>query len=62
MTYLCWSVHHEENISPCTEINTTAVCNNNGSWEPDSQNMCGSVFSCKKTAFTLEMQLCLINL
>ena len=59
MTYVCWS---EDNISLCTEINTTAVCNNNGNWEPDSQDMCSSVFSGKKTVFTLEMQLCLINL
>ena len=44
MTYVCWSVHHEENISLCTEINTTAICNKNGNWEPDSQDMC-SVFS-----------------
>ena len=62
VTYMCWSVHHEENISLCTEIITTAVCNKNGSWEPDFQNMCGSVFSGKKTALTLKMQLCLLNL
>ena len=62
MTYVCWSVHQEDNISLCTEINTTAVCNKNGNWEPDSQDICGSVFSGKKTVFTLEMQLCLNNL
>ena len=43
VTYVCWSVHQMENISLCTEINTTAVCNKNGNWEPDSQDMC-SVF------------------
>ena len=42
--YVCWNIHQEENISLYTEINTTAVCNNNGIWELDSQDRC-SVFS-----------------
>ena len=40
MSYVCWTVYQEENTSLCIEINTTAVCNNNGNWEPDSQDMC----------------------
>ena len=40
VTYVCWIVHQEENISLCTEINTTAVCSKDGNWEPDSQDMC----------------------
>ena len=47
VSYVCWTVYQEENIPPvslCIEINTTAICKNNGNWEPDSQDMC-SVFS-----------------
>ena len=44
VTYVCWMVHQEENISLCTEINTTAVCNMDGNWEPTSQDL-SSIFS-----------------
>ena len=44
VTYVCWNIHQQENISLCTEINTTAVCSKKGTWEPDSQDMC-SIFS-----------------
>ena len=44
MTYVCSYISQEENTSLCTELNTTAVCNNNGIWELDSQDRC-SVFS-----------------
>ena len=50
MTYVCWTVYQEENISLCTEINSTAVCNNNGNWEPDSQDTC-CVFSASGKLF-----------
>ena len=38
--YVCWNVHQEENISLCTEIDTTAVCNQQGNWEPTADDMC----------------------
>ena len=44
--YVCWNVYQEENTSLCTEINTTAVCNKDGNWGPDSQDMC-SIFAGK---------------
>ena len=44
VSYVCWNIYQEEDTSLCTDINTTAVCNNNGNWEPDSQDRC-SVFS-----------------
>ena len=44
VSYVCWNIYQEENTSLCTEINTTAACNNNGNWELDSQDRC-SVFS-----------------
>ena len=44
VTYVCWNIHREENVSQCTEINTGAVCREDGSWEPDSQDLC-SIFS-----------------
>ena len=47
MTYVCWTVHQEENTSVCAEINTTAVCNRNGVWELDSLDKC-SIFSAGK--------------
>jgi hypothetical protein len=40
VTYVCWNICQEENTILCTEINTTAVCNNNGIWELDSQDRC----------------------
>ena len=44
VTYVCWTIYQEANISLSTEINTTAVCNKNGNWEPVSLDMC-SIFS-----------------
>ena len=46
VTYACWNIYQDDNTSVCTEINTTAVCNKNGNWEPASQDLC-SVFSGK---------------
>ena len=60
MTYICWTILQEGNSSLYTEINTTAVCNKNGNWELDSQDMC-SVYSGIRIAFTLEMQLWFIT-
>ena len=42
--YVCWNIHQEENVSVCTEVNTTAVCNEQGHWELISQDLC-SIFS-----------------
>ena len=44
ITYICWNIYQEENISLCTEVNTTAVCNEHGNWELISQDLC-SIFS-----------------
>ena len=44
VTYMCWNIHQEENISLCTEVNTTAVCNKHGNWDLISQDLC-SMFS-----------------
>ena len=44
LTYVCWNVYQEENTSQCTEIYTTAVCNEEGIWEPKFDDMC-SIFS-----------------
>ena len=44
VTYVCWNVYQEENTSQCTDIYTTAVCNEEGIWEPKFDDMC-SIFS-----------------
>ena len=44
VTYMCWNVQQEENISQCVEIYTTAVCNAKGKWESRSDDMC-SIFA-----------------
>ena len=44
VTYICWNIHQEENLSLCTEVNTTAVCNEYGNWKLISQDLC-SMFS-----------------
>ena len=44
VTYMCWNIHKEENVSQCIEVSTMAVCNEHGNWELISQDSC-SIFS-----------------
>ena len=46
VVYVCWNVYQEKNTSQCTEIYTTAVCNEEGIWEPKFDDTC-SIFSGK---------------
>ena len=52
VTYVCWNVHQEENTSLCTEIYTTAVCNEEGIWGPKLDDTC-SIFSGKPLSATI---------
>ena len=41
MTYVCWNIHHGAGPqSQCKEVNVTTVCNNQGYWEPSTDDIC----------------------
>ena len=40
MTYVCWNIHQRGHQSQCEEVNVTAVCNKQGHWEPNADDIC----------------------
>ena len=42
VTYVCWTVHETRPQCMCNEMNATAVCNDDGNWEPNSEDICTS--------------------
>ena len=41
ITYVCWTVH-ETRHQCMTLCNATAVCNADGNWEPNTEDICTS--------------------
>ena len=37
VTYVCWNVHQR---GRCDDVNVTAVCNKQGYWEPNTDDIC----------------------
>jgi hypothetical protein len=40
VTYVCWTIDHTLYQPMCKQMNRTAVCTAEGSWEPNSDNIC----------------------
>lgn len=40
VTYVCWTVHETRHHCMCNEMNATAVCNDDGNWEPNAEDIC----------------------
>ena len=42
VTYVCWTVHETRHMHQCmcNEMNATAVCNDDGNWKPNSEDIC----------------------
>ena len=40
MTYVCWNIHQRGRQSQCEEVNITAVCNEQGQWDSNIDDIC----------------------